>query len=231
MSIPKWRYEKDSDDGCNIYQCLSCYQSYEGRSSPTYWSYCPYCGVKWEGEHKWLIHGDNWDIITPARMNRNRYVDKAKPYWEIQLQENSLFKCNDGAYIPLHSKWDWVHEEKYHITCFKSDSSYADKWDKIHRECIKKYGNKYGGYIYYRKFINSFLKDKADNKDHWHISHGCDYRVVISLHKHYGDKGLEEYIVDLGGWRQVDEKCIVRQPNTLFEHDDLQGHYRDHGEV
>jgi hypothetical protein len=37
MPVPKWRVSKDSDDGCTIYQCLSCYNDWESRTSPASW--------------------------------------------------------------------------------------------------------------------------------------------------------------------------------------------------
>lgn len=36
MAIPKWRYVRYSDDGCAIYQCLNCYNTWEARTSPGY---------------------------------------------------------------------------------------------------------------------------------------------------------------------------------------------------
>lgn len=32
--IPKWRQVEYTDDGCYSYQCLSCYNSWEGRTAP-----------------------------------------------------------------------------------------------------------------------------------------------------------------------------------------------------
>lgn len=59
MSINYWRYVEYTDDGCSLYQCLSCYETWESRTSPGYfgvdddylahWKFCPYCGTQWAG--------------------------------------------------------------------------------------------------------------------------------------------------------------------------------------
>lgn len=50
MAVAKWREVEYTDDGCSVYQCLSCYQQWEGRSSPEYgWKFCPFCGIQWTG--------------------------------------------------------------------------------------------------------------------------------------------------------------------------------------
>jgi len=62
MSIPFWRYQDGSDDGCSVYECLSCYKGWEARTNPKYseWKFCPYCGCTWEGEKEWDT-GVKWD--------------------------------------------------------------------------------------------------------------------------------------------------------------------------
>jgi len=35
--IPKWRKVRYTDDGCNLYQCLSCYNEWEDRDAPGWW--------------------------------------------------------------------------------------------------------------------------------------------------------------------------------------------------
>jgi len=50
MSIPFWRTANYSDDGCSIFECLSCYRTWELRGSPNNWKYCPFCGTIWLGE-------------------------------------------------------------------------------------------------------------------------------------------------------------------------------------
>lgn len=51
--IPKWRYVEYTDDGCEVCQCLACYHRWEGRTSAAGWAFCPYCGVRWQGQEVW----------------------------------------------------------------------------------------------------------------------------------------------------------------------------------
>lgn len=64
MAIPYWRKIKYIDDGCFIYQCLNCYNTWESRTAPWFedekkryssksdWIACPICRVKWLGKIK-----------------------------------------------------------------------------------------------------------------------------------------------------------------------------------
>lgn len=65
----KWRTVKHTDDGCSVYQCLSCKKQWESRTVPGYISaqyqgfepiegtieykphqdYCGFCGIKFDG--------------------------------------------------------------------------------------------------------------------------------------------------------------------------------------
>jgi hypothetical protein len=68
VSIPAAREVEYTDDGCSVYQCLSCYNTWEGRTSILtsecinpeesdpinykfktlyHWKFCPYCGIEW----------------------------------------------------------------------------------------------------------------------------------------------------------------------------------------
>jgi hypothetical protein len=62
MSIPFWRYQDYTDDGCSIYECLNCYNSWEARTSPKHseWKFCPCCGCEWDGEKEWDANA-KWD--------------------------------------------------------------------------------------------------------------------------------------------------------------------------
>lgn len=62
MAIPYWREVRYTDDGCSIYECLNCYNSWESRSPPWneykgirsarggIWRLCPICGCHWLGQ-------------------------------------------------------------------------------------------------------------------------------------------------------------------------------------
>jgi len=56
MAMPQWRFVESTDDGCAIFQCLTCYETWEARTSPERWVACPYCCMRWNGEHKWDVH-------------------------------------------------------------------------------------------------------------------------------------------------------------------------------
>jgi len=110
MSIPKWRYYADDDDGCNVYQCLFCYETWNGRSSPRYWKFCPCCGVKWSGELE-------WDTNKEARRHYKRELS-----YLVMLEECHLFKRENGSYEPLESisrsstdGWTWLYNMPNHV--------------------------------------------------------------------------------------------------------------------
>ena len=230
MSIPKWRYVESTDDGCNVYQCLSCYESYEGRDSPKYWKYCPYCGVEWNGEHEWLIYDDDYNILEPARRRKNRRVSSCLSEWHMELQERSLFKCDDGAYVPLHEnvRWSGLHDEENLYRDFDDEHKAVFKAGKENlRKLIGKYGHKYGCYIYYKQFAAHFLKTMSISKDIIFFTSGSDYRLHLTLWEHF-HKVIDERSVDLGGWRENKGNYSIREPNTLFEGDDLDGVWQDH---
>lgn len=96
MSIPKWRYIRYTDEGCALYQCLSCYNDWDSRTAPGWfnttrsipspvedgtnyyieiepeytpaWTLCPYCGVQWEGAVRCDV--DNEYMYGPRRLER-----------------------------------------------------------------------------------------------------------------------------------------------------------------
>lgn len=62
--LNRWREVKYDDDGCSIYQCMKCKESWSSRTAPGYTQYylpertytptfnfCPFCGTKWDKEH------------------------------------------------------------------------------------------------------------------------------------------------------------------------------------
>lgn len=217
MSIPKWRYVEYTDDGCTIYQCLSCYGHIEGRLNPADWKYCPYCGVEWEGEHKWLIYDDNYKVIEPARRKEDRRIPSGKISWNIELQELSLFRRDDGAYESLgeRDKWSSLYYPEDNLFNGWEDCNKITKhWRDVRRNLIDKYGIKYGDYIYYKKFT-AFLLESVTQSHIFNFADGCDYRLRITQEKWYRDI-IQEHLVDLGGWKRLkDEGYEIRYPNSL----------------
>ena len=49
MSIPFYRRAEYLDDGTYRYECLQCYQSVPIMGSDYKLTYCPHCGIKFEG--------------------------------------------------------------------------------------------------------------------------------------------------------------------------------------
>jgi len=109
--LPKWRYVEDGGDSLCIYQCLSCH----GRFSTDRlhgWSYCPRCGVRWEGEHEcrrhavprwaWDRYGSHppWELVwgrgTPAAaaewviLCRTQWFDEPWSDWAVDTDSPSL---------------------------------------------------------------------------------------------------------------------------------------------
>lgn len=52
--LNKFRYVDYDDDGCSIYECLSCYERWSARYFGE--KYCGYCGAKWDGPHGDLLN-------------------------------------------------------------------------------------------------------------------------------------------------------------------------------
>ena len=217
MSIPKWRHVEYTDDGCNVYQCLSCYDSIEGRFSPSYWKFCPYCGVEWQGEHKWLIYDDNFKVIEPARLKEDRKVPSGNITCNIELQELSLYRRDDNTYESLSGKDQWrsIYYEDNLFNGWKDCDKIRSHWEEVRCGLIGKYGIKYGGYVYYKKFTAFLLESVANNNNIvFSFSDGCEYRLRITEEKWYKDV-IQEYLIDLGGWRVRKNKSHeIRYPKN-----------------
>jgi hypothetical protein len=101
MSIPAWRKVEYTDDGCSIYECLSCYKKWESRTDPEWagWQFCPYCGVGWERRIE-----DKEDKVFSRRQQQYNKLDSDS---EITLEVRHYEKADDGSYNIIHD-WDWV---------------------------------------------------------------------------------------------------------------------------
>lgn len=147
MSIPKWREIEYTDDGCSLYQCLHCYEKWEGRSSPEYgWKFCPFCGVKWDGqefarkgtESRW-----HWDLIG-RELRALDYDDKSEEsqrLWkglyerdqviDSHLKENR--KSREAREMVWSIEWSdprqpdrWIHEAG--LSTFRYPARKAIAW-------------------------------------------------------------------------------------------------------
>ena len=112
----KWRYVKDGSDGESTYSCLACKAFWVACTSPAGWTFCPYCGTRWDVEHK----------CRPQYMPRwewDRYGEKGRPnrYGNYDWQELARKKQLERVWlIQVRSKWDgsdwsdWKTEDLVH---------------------------------------------------------------------------------------------------------------------
>ncbi len=111
MAIPKWRRVQETDDGCYLYQCLSCYNRWEARSNPDpRWRFCPYCGVQWEGRHSCREHGEPTHEEPRDYWSRMQVLDGRRPIWTIEQRTTILFgqPMTWAKGIPDSEKWERI---------------------------------------------------------------------------------------------------------------------------
>ena len=89
--IDKFRQVRYTDDGCYLYQCLSCYKELEIRYIPN-WKFCPMCGIEYSGELECRpSHEPSW-------------------LWKLDLPENKRYELNKKCW--KKDKAVWVIEER-----------------------------------------------------------------------------------------------------------------------
>jgi hypothetical protein len=74
--IPKYRCVEYTNDGCSIWQCLSCKAKWECRYG--HFHYCGNCGVKWEGELVWDSEAkyQGYEGQEPPPPEKRWYIEK-----------------------------------------------------------------------------------------------------------------------------------------------------------
>lgn len=89
--LNRWRLVEYTDDGCSIYQCLSCKAQWEARTSPehSHWRFCPVCGTQWHGpldlNRERANHG--WNRRCRGQSDRQRSLAKlAQTTWQVFFQ-------------------------------------------------------------------------------------------------------------------------------------------------
>lgn len=137
MSISRFRKVKYTDDGCSIYQCLSCYKTWESRTDPAWnsWKFCPLCGCSWEGEQK-----TEEDEIY-ERWGR-QYIKRHSPCVWLQIKQYMF--DNDGELVPL-SNWETIDR-------FGMNDYGIEKIEYPDHE--KRY---YSSFVYYSKVAKAIL--------------------------------------------------------------------------
>ena len=232
--IKYWRNKENTDDGCSIYECLSCYNTWEARTCPKWseWKYCPYCGVEWEGEKEWLEYGDGWKIIRPARLEQRKGIDRRRLEQRISLQQRSVWRCKDGYYVLHRDNWEstcGINNPVEHYGCEKDDEKFGYRyWEDVQNELYKKYDRR-GTYVYYCKLVQ-FILDTVrgtEGEKLFSLMEGMDFRIVVRQEKGYNNV-VSESVKDLGGYRYDGSKYVIREPDCQFEFDDLEGDFEDH---
>jgi len=142
MSIPAWRKVEYTDDGCSIYECLSCYNSWEARTSPEWsgWQFCPCCGVGWESQIK-----DEGDKTLTRRHLKYSQLDRDA---DVTLEVKHYNFTGDGEYEIL---FDWKYVS-YGMQFYELPSPRDERYKDAHEI--------YKEYIYQLKIAKS-IKDLA----------------------------------------------------------------------
>lgn len=104
--MKKWRIFEYRDEGCSLYQCLECKETWVSRTEG--FPRCPYCGVVFEGQHKCRIHGSpkwmygrGWEDPYVKR----RYDTRKPMVWRI---ESCMFH-KEGE--PYAEEWEFEVEK------------------------------------------------------------------------------------------------------------------------
>ena len=117
----RWRKVRYTDDGCEIYQCLNCKDTWESRTPADVWSYCPNCGTRWLGQLECRHH-------EIPRWYFDRYGNRAEWTDMIRLSDGE-FRADEvmyrGCYTPPTSQW--VFESR---SFWKNDgwSEWSHEW-------------------------------------------------------------------------------------------------------
>lgn len=119
--IPKYRHMHYTDEGCDLYQCLSCYKQMEFRYCPEY-NFCPICGVKWEGKLECReSHNPRW-VYELGVSEDEQYNFRAKAYYKAEvkrcwiIEKRTVFWNSDGKFYTYKEHpgaQDWHIDHKY----------------------------------------------------------------------------------------------------------------------
>ena len=115
--INKYRHMHYTDDGCDEYQCLSCYKQLEIRFIPD-WKFCPMCGIEFSGQLKCReTHQPSWlyklDLDHDARYElESRGWKKKEAGWAIEKRTIWFDRSDDGE---ITYRSDHPGAEKWHV--------------------------------------------------------------------------------------------------------------------
>jgi len=196
MSIPAWRKVEYTDDGCSIYECLSCYNQWEARSNPEYseWKFCPYCAIMWEKEVK-----DPKDLVYHRRESKS---NPRRPYIELESKHYQL--DDEGCYQCLLD-WEYVsYGYRFLNLPPNSESDYGDIPDH------------YKDFLY-RIRVANLIKDLA--KDYSDLNSVCENFFMFSegyeLRIRIEENGENRFIMLTDGIEPVVRKYPYTYGNTF----------------
>lgn len=125
MSINCWRYVEYTDDGCALYQCLACYEQWEARTQPGWFTvegeyrpafrFCPFCGTQWEtptftGSCSEPQYGPRRTKIKEAVERRER-ADRERQRYDAASQFEAYPGCWDPPFHWLiQERTYWFHQ-------------------------------------------------------------------------------------------------------------------------
>lgn len=111
MGLNKYRYVEYADDGCDVYECMSCAAQWEVRYFPAV--YCGNCGVKFEGKHECRgRHTPRWEYerfdgsYDPPHF---RYGSDEREAYEAARAKEKVWVIQKRITL-LESEWDWDYE-------------------------------------------------------------------------------------------------------------------------
>jgi len=155
MSIPFWRNKTYTDDGCSIFQCLNCYNTWESRTSPenkmwkTGFKFCPCCGIEWDGE---IETKDSPYEYYSKRQDIQECIDKNKSWWLLFIYDTEhdeypriLFKVEAGGKYKSSAIRKWfLFKKNYHLNnsqmqCYKVELVFCKNIKEIEKKYYQQY--------------------------------------------------------------------------------------------
>jgi hypothetical protein len=148
VKIPYYRCVRDSDDGCGIYQCLHCGETWEWRGGSAKVRFCLFCGTPVEKRETrdqetphWLYDlekrsRDNWPEVR-ARMWREDWEKRdrrpAPPDWVID--ERTFVIDKEGEQPRLLT--DWKFKQRLSPQPSSAHQAFAELLRFRHQEAIR----------------------------------------------------------------------------------------------
>ena len=119
--INHWRLVKHTDDGCSVYECLSCLAEWEARTSPECgWKFCPACGTRWNGplpnyrelaNKAWERRRQRW--VAPHYERGKRL---SAPEWRCESRNLNYDQDWEPDGTPFQgtakAAWSWLHRQR-----------------------------------------------------------------------------------------------------------------------